>query len=564
MFDFKVQYKKEGGVMFFYPDRIYVVKPEDTLYTTAKKFNTSIKSVMSANYLTSPMLMIGQRLIVPSANIYSAKNGDSLHTIAKRFGTSIKRLMSLNSLTSQEISIGQRLMIPTEDIYIVKPGDTLYLISKKFNTTINNIIRLNNLSSPQLVVGQKLKIPRYSEAIVKINIANVRQGAGLNNKIITKLSKGARLPLLGYSNKWYKVRLYNGKDGWISSNSVDVRVYSGDKPLSYILGFYTLEEGPSLPSSYKSFVGNTQSISETALFMFRLNKDNPTQIEKFGKFTKEYVDDVINQGHNKNVRVLAIVHNLLYDGGTKVAKELVSKMLATKASRNEFIQSIVKLIQEYKFDGVNIDIEDVNKEDSDKLSSFYRELGEELDKRKYYFSASIPSRVSDKPFNPFSDPFNYQIIGESVDEFVVMLYNEHGWPGSGPGPVVSIGWMEKVLNYTITKMSKDKIVAAVSVFGFDFNITTGKNQYVTYDIAMSIAKKYNKKVIFDEKTKTPMFAYVDEKGNKHEVWFENDDSILAKIELANEMGIRGIALWRLGMEDSNIWKMLENEVVVVK
>lgn len=550
--------------MFFYPDRIYVVQQNDTLYTTAKKFNTSIKSIMSLNYLVSPILMPGQKLIIPLSNVYIVKNGDSLDSIANRFGTSMSRLKSLNMLDTSELNMGQRLLIPADDLYIVKPNDSLYLISKKFNTTIENLMRLNNLSSPQLMIGQKLKIPRYSEAIVKSSIANVRKGPGMDNSIIAKLEYGARLPLLAYSNKWYKVRLFNGKDGWISRNTVDVKIYSAQKPISYILGFYTLEEGPTLPSSYNSFTNNTDLISETGLFMFRISENDPTDIEKFGEFTTEYVKDVIDKGHKKNVKVLAVLHNLLYKGGTKVAKKLLSQMLATKATRAKFIQNTINLIKGYGFDGVNIDIEDVNKEDSDKLSSFYMELGDALDKMGYYLSGSIPSRISDKPFNPFSDPFNYQIIGEAVDEFVVMLYNEHGWPGSGPGPVVSIGWMEKVLNYTITKMPKDKIVAAVSVFGFDFNLTSGKNKYVTYDIAMNIAKQYNKKVIFDKKTKTPMFAYVDKAGAKHEVWFENKESILAKIELAYDLGIRGIALWRLGMEDDSMWEMLEKDVVVVK
>ncbi len=82
-----------------------------------------------------------------------------------------------------------------------------------------------------------------------------------------------------------------------------------------------------------------------------------------------------------------------------------------------------------------------------------------------------------------------------------MLYNEHGWPGSGPGPVVSIGWMNRVLNYTITRVPRNKVVAAVSVFGFDFNLTTGRNTYVTYAGAIEIAKRYGKDIIFDEETK---------------------------------------------------------------
>jgi beta-N-acetylglucosaminidase len=113
-----------------------------------------------------------------------------------------------------------------------------------------------------------------------------------------------------------------------------------------------------------------------------------------------------------------------------------------------------------------------------------------------------------------------------------MLYNEHGWPGSGPGPVVSSGWMTKVVSYTITKMPAEKVVAAISVFGFDFDLTTGKNTYASYQIASDLAKKYNKTIIFDQATLTPMFDYTDEQGNKHEVWFENQDSIVAKITLA--------------------------------
>jgi len=46
--------------------------------------------------------------------------------------------------------------------------------------------------------------------------------------------------------------------------------------------------------------------------------------------------------------------------------------------------------------------------------------------------------------------------------------------GKPPGPAVTIGWMERVLRYTMSKMPRDKIMAAVSVFGFDFNLTTAE------------------------------------------------------------------------------------------
>ena len=90
--------------------------------------------------------------------------------------------------------------------------------------------------------------------------------------------------------------------------------------------------------------------------------------------------------------------------------------------------------------------------------------------------------------------------------------------------------MDLVLRYTMTKMPRDKIIAAVSVFGFDFNLDTGRNTYVTYQMAIDRAQQYNAQIIFDEETQTPMYSYVDEQGQRHEVWFEDSRSIQAKFK----------------------------------
>src|SRR5690606_26418542 len=178
-----------------------------------------------------------------------------------------------------------------------------------------------------------------------------------------------------------------------------------------------------------------------------------------------------------NIIILPDVHNLLYESrGQEASRAVVSAMVATPQTRSTAINNIIALIDRFGFDGVNIDIEDVYMEDSGRLSQFYTELGSAMRARGYFLSASVPSRIRDyPPFNPFSDPFDYSAIGAAVDQFIVMLYNEHGWPGSGPGPVVSSGWMNKVIGYTLTKMPAGKVVAAISVFGFDFDLATGRN-----------------------------------------------------------------------------------------
>lgn len=499
---------------------------------------------------------------------YTVQAGDSIYSISQRFNVPMQQIINANNIQSNNVLyIGQRIYVPIPirhpATYVVQPGDSLYFIAHRFHTTIESIYTLNNLSSMNLSIGQVLQIPQYTEAVVSVEGANVRSGPGENYSVVTRFSKGTRLPVVMVSNGWHGVILHNDKLAWISAKVSRLKVYGPSKPITGILGFYSLEEGPTLPSSYNSYVENISLIPEVGLFMYRISAANPTTIEKFGKFTNQDVKNLVAISHRNNVKVLPVVHNLLYKpGGTTLAKKVVKTLVSDPENRKAFIQNLLNLVESNNFDGVNIDIEDVNKEDSDDLSALYTEMGEAFHQKGYFLSASVPSRISDEPFNPFSDPFNYRAIGKAVDQFVVMLYNEHGWPGSGPGPVVSIGWMERVLRYTLTKMPASKVVAAVSVFGFDFNLTTGKNTYVTYKMAMDLAKKYDKEIIFDEATQTPMFAYEDKEGNYHEVWFENSDSILAKAELAWSLGISGVALWRLGMEDPDIWRMLAEDVVV--
>ncbi len=498
---------------------------------------------------------------------YIVQPNDSIYLIAKRFNTAPQKIIQANRLPGTAIYVGQPLNIRAEKeiIYTVQQDDSLYGIAQLYNTIAKSIIALNNLASTALYIGQKLLIPQYTEVQVNVNIANIRNGPGINYNIIATMVKDAKLPVEKYQPGWYLVRLYNGNKAWVAEANVTLHVYSGDKPIQGIVAFYTLSEGPGLPSSYNSFVNNTGNISELGLFLYQISRDDPTQIDKFGDFTDRDIETLVSIAHKNNIKILPVVHNLLYKpGGTTLAKSLIKQLVSTDENRKSFAQSILKLIQRYNFDGVNIDIEDVNIEDKQNLSLLYEEIANTIKPYGYFFSASVPARIGDEPFNPFSDPFDYDSIGSSVDQFVVMLYNEFGWPGSPPGPPVTIGWMERVLKYTMTKMPKEKIVAAVSVFGFDFNLTTGKNSYASFDRAMELANKYNKEIIFDEKTKTPMFSYEDEEGNKHEVWFENAQSIKAKIDLAWQLGISGVALWRLGLEDPDIWTMLSNDVVVKK
>ncbi len=157
-------------------DLTYIVMPGDSLYAIANRFDTTVDAIKTLNNLTSNILSIGQVLKIPSGNIvpepeepsipdttYTVLPGDTLYSIARKFNTTVSEIKNLNNLTSDILSIGQVLKItgtlPNYINYTVMPGDTLYGIASKYGVTVDSIIALNNLKNTILSIGQLLKIP---------------------------------------------------------------------------------------------------------------------------------------------------------------------------------------------------------------------------------------------------------------------------------------------------------------------------------------------------------------------------------------------------------------------
>ena len=150
----------------------YVVQKGDSLWSIARKLNTSVAELKALNNLTSNNLSVGQVLKTPSSNTendnqttYTVVKGDSLYKIAQKFNVTVQDLINLNNITSTNLSIGQVLQVKgtvpskEETTYTVVKGDSLYAIANKYKVSVQDIIDANNLKSTALSVGQKLIIP---------------------------------------------------------------------------------------------------------------------------------------------------------------------------------------------------------------------------------------------------------------------------------------------------------------------------------------------------------------------------------------------------------------------
>lgn len=152
---------------------IYIVKKGDSLYSIAIKYGLTADDLKKANNKTSNVLQIGEQLYIPGLTTeieepkseeitYIVQLGDSLWSISKKYGINVNDLKNYNNLTTNLLQIGQKLLIPgTKEYktYTVKVGDTLYNIANINNTTVDEIKSLNNLKNNDLSIGQVLILP---------------------------------------------------------------------------------------------------------------------------------------------------------------------------------------------------------------------------------------------------------------------------------------------------------------------------------------------------------------------------------------------------------------------
>ena len=84
-----------------------------------------------------------------------------MYAIARKYGISVDKLKDINNLSSNLLSIGQKLLVPKNSLktYVVKSGDTLYKIALDNNVGVTELINLNELTTTNLSVGQVLYLP---------------------------------------------------------------------------------------------------------------------------------------------------------------------------------------------------------------------------------------------------------------------------------------------------------------------------------------------------------------------------------------------------------------------
>lgn len=120
----------------------HTVKGGDTVWDLARRYGTSVSSIVRANNLDSrAIIRAGQKLTIPGATAV----GDAPASAASASVATDKNLSEFGGTTQQ---------------YTVASGDTLARIASRFGVSVSSIVSANAIKNPSVIrVGQRLTVP---------------------------------------------------------------------------------------------------------------------------------------------------------------------------------------------------------------------------------------------------------------------------------------------------------------------------------------------------------------------------------------------------------------------
>lgn len=291
--------------------------------------------------------------------------------------------------------------------------------------------------------------------------------------------------------------------------------------------------------------GNINTVSPTC---FDLTATGHLEINNI--FDQEFVSEM----HEREVLVTPFLSN---HWGRKRAQNAINKpeILA---------EEVANAINKYNLDGINIDLENLTYEDRDNLTNFVKVLREKVGTSKI-ISVAVASNPN-KLEKTWVSAYDYRGLAEYADYLVLMAYDEHSAGGSA-GPVASLEFVTASIETILEEVSRDKVVLGIPLYGRIWG--EGKDyggEAVIISQVEKIIKRYKAVPIYDDKTATPTVtlevkdgdnkAFVNGKyleEGRYTIWYENEKSISKKLEVMNEYGLKGAALWALDNEQEEFW-----------
>ena len=443
-------------------------------------------------------------------------------------------------LNDQEVEINGEVTLKDE-IYYIPISDL---------TSVYNI-DISYIKESDTVVIESIDREKITAKATKNT--NVKSMKKVLCRTVDKIKENDEFVIIEKNDGWVEVRTTNGKIGYIKENIIKeetkvreaVEQKTNTQKISLVWDYYS--EYVNAPDRSGETFNGVNVVSPSFFVLERLGKGEI--IDNVGTAGIEY----INWAKEKGYKIWAMFSN-------NSMIETTSQIMRDYELREKTINNIVELAEKYELDGINLDFENMYKEDKNLYTRFVIELYPRLKARGMTLSVDVTAPDGGDTWSLCFDRHN---IARNSDYIVFMAYDQHGQSSTTAGSVAAYNWVEVNLNKflgTQEEIEKEKVILGIPFYTRLWR-ETGE------DVTSSIVdmKDVNNVLPGDiqrewlDDVKQNYIEY-ERNGSIYKMWIEDIDSIRAKINLAREKEIAGVAFWAKGREDESVWDVVEEYI----
>ena len=381
----------------------------------------------------------------------------------------------------------------------------------------------------------------------------VRYQGGIKSDILREISKGESVTVLEQMETWCKVKTQDAYIGYVENKKLSEITTQEPIPVTdYEEPVYTSNtrdhkinlawhgvDGAAGNDTLESMLQNTKSINVISPTWFALT-DNE------GNFSSAATQDYVDRAHNMGLEVWGLVDN--FTRGQVDTYEV----LAGTTNRTKLIDGLVAEALQYGLDGINVDFENITQEAGQPFIEFIRELS--IPCREHGLVLSVDNYV---PMD-HTDHYDRREQGVVADYVIIMGYDEHYKGSKEAGSVASIDFVERGIANTVEQVPAEKVINAIPFYTriWETRGTTVDSQAVGMEIARQYIESHSIATVWDETTCQNYGEY--QSGDSYfQVWLEDEESIQVKLNIMSKYGLAGVAEWKLGFDEPDVWNVIE-------
>lgn len=258
----------------------------------------------------------------------------------------------------------------------------------------------------------------------------------------------------------------------------------------------------------------------------------------------------------RGLRVMATVV------GSGLPPHAAIRCFSNRARRDSHVRRLVRLAVGGHFAGIDIDYETLAHTKDPKRATrvrhvfddFVADLCAALHRHDKLCTITVMPRLDDSMDvalgKVIPGVYDYGAIAAVADRLRVMAYDQHS-RRFGPGPIAGYPWVKRVIAYTASKTSLDRVELGIPLYGRDF--ANHDSVSLSGSAALALARRHHVTPHFDTRQREATFRYRTH-GAPHTVWFSSPDAVAARTRLAKADGMAGAAYWAADLDVAGTWR----------